>query len=69
MSPTTFTLLGFTQPQSALPVIHNAQNNAKGFTLRMLWYFPTPIYSRLADLELSAEERETIHAAQKTLSK
>jgi hypothetical protein len=67
MNQTSLQLLGFTQPQSALPIIHNAQNNAKGFTSRILWYFPTPIYSRLGDLELSAEERQTIQEGEETL--
>ena len=67
MNQTSLQLLGFTQPQSALPIIDNAQNNAKGFTSRILWYFPTPIYSRLADLELSPEERERIEEGECTL--
>ena len=60
MNQTSLQLLGFTQPQSALPIINDCQNNAKGFTSRILWYFPTPIYSRLADLELTPMERQTI---------
>ena len=39
----------------------------EGFTSRILWYFPTPIYSRLADLELSPEEREIIEEGERTL--
>ena len=58
MSQTSLTLLGFTQPQSAMPIIHNPQNNAKGFISRILWYFPKPIYSRLKDPELTMEERQ-----------
>ena len=57
MTQTSLTLLGFTQPTSALPIISNAQNNSKGFTSRILWYFPEPIYSRLKDLKLTPEER------------
>ena len=58
MSQTSFTLLGFTQPQTALPIIHNAENNAKGFTSRILWYFPNPIFRRLAESELTEEEKD-----------
>lgn len=58
MSQTSFTLLGFTQPQTALPIIHNAGNNAKGFTSRILWYFPNPIFRRLAESELTEEEKD-----------
>ena len=58
MNQTTFTLLGFTQPQTALPIIRNAENNAKGFTSRILWYFPTPIFRRFAESELTEEEKE-----------
>lgn len=69
MNQTSLQLLGFTQPQSALPIIDNAQNNAKGFTSRILWYFPTPIYSCLADLELSPEERQIIEDGERILGK
>ncbi|CAB4036868.1 Hypothetical predicted protein, partial [Paramuricea clavata] len=54
MRQTSFTLLGFTQPQTALPIIHNA----KGFTSRILWYFPNPIFRRLADSELTEDEKD-----------
>ena len=37
MTQTSFTLMGFTQPQTALHIIEDAQNNAKGFTSRLLW--------------------------------
>jgi hypothetical protein len=67
ITQTSLTLLGFTQPQSALPIIHNPQNNAKGFTSRILWYFPEPIYSRLRDLELTDEERLIAEQAQQSL--
>ena len=69
MTQTTFTLLGFTQPETALPIIHNAENNAKGFTSRILWYFPTPIFSRFAELELTEEEKEITHAGEENLGK
>lgn len=69
MNQTSLQLLGFTQPQSALPIINNAQNNAKGFTSRILWYFSTPIYSRLADLELSPMESQTIENGEDILGK
>ena len=35
MAQTSFTLLGFTQPQTAMPIIEDTQNNAKGFTLKI----------------------------------
>ena len=58
MSQTTFTLLGFTQPQEALPIIYNSKNNAKGFKSRILWYFPKPIFRCLADSELTENLEE-----------
>ena len=67
MNQTSLTLLGFTQPHSAVPIIHNAQNNSKGFTSCILWYFPEPIYSRLRDLELTQEERLIAEEAQHIL--
>ena len=67
MMQTSLTLRGCTQLQSAPLIIHNAQNNSKGFTLRILWYFPGPIYGRLRDLELMEEERFLAEKASKTL--
>ena len=67
MTQTSLTLLGFTQPTSALPIISNAQNNSKGFTSRILWYFPEPIYSRLKDLKLTPEERHIADSAENVL--
>ncbi len=60
MSQTTFTMFGFTQPQTAMPIIENAQNNSKGFTSRLLWYFPKPIFSRMEETMLSQEEKESV---------
>lgn len=57
MANTTFTLLGFTQPQSAMPIIEDTQNNANGFTSRLLWYFPTPVFCKMQDTVLTEEEK------------
>jgi hypothetical protein len=59
MDQTSFTLLDFTQPQTAMPIIEDTQNNAKGFTSRLLWYFPTPIFCKMQDTMLSEEENLT----------
>ena len=59
MNQTTFTFLGFTQPQTAMPIIRNSENNSKGFTSRILWYFPKPIFRRFAESELTKEEKES----------
>lgn len=56
MTQTSFTLMGFTQPQTALPIIEDAQNNAKGFTSRLLWFFPKPVFCSLKDTNLTPEE-------------
>ena len=57
MTQTTFTLLGFTQPQTAMPIIEDKQNNAKGFTSRLLWYFPRPVFCKMQDTVLTDEEK------------
>jgi hypothetical protein len=57
MAQTTFTLLGFTQPQTAMPIIEDKQNNAKGFTSRLLWYFPRPVFCKMQDTVLTDEEK------------
>ena len=56
MAQTTFTLLGFTQPQTAMPIIEDSQNNAKGFTFRLLWYFPA-VFCKMQDTVLTDEEK------------
>lgn len=40
MSQTSFTMVGFTQPRAALPIIEDAQNTAKGFMSRILMAIP-----------------------------
>ena len=60
MTQTTFTMVGFTQPQAALPIIEDIQNNAKGFTSCILWIFPEPVFCRMKDSQLTAGESERI---------
>ena len=67
MNQTSFTLLGFTQPHSALPILQDVDSNAKGFTSRMLWYFPTPIYSKFADLKLTEEDEQLLSDTEELL--
>lgn len=69
MTQTTFTLVGFTQPQAALPIIEDIQNNAKGFTSRILWIFPEPVFCRMKDSQLTAEESERVNEFQEQLGK
>lgn len=60
MNQTSFTLVGFTQPQAALPIIEDLQNNAKGFTSRLLWWFPTPVFYKMRDTMLQETETEKV---------
>lgn len=46
-----------TQPYAAMPVIQDQSNNAKGFTLRILWFFPEPVFAKFEDTMLTPEER------------
>ena len=69
MTQTSFTMVGFTQPQAALPIIEDAQNNAKGFTSRILWFFPEPIFSRLKESMLSEEEVQQVRDCKQQLGK
>ena len=62
-------MLGFTQPTSALPIIQDINNNVKGFTSRILWYFPKPVYSKLKDFQLSDEEYELVQEFESQLGK
>jgi len=67
MTQTTFTMVGFTQPQAALPIIEDIQNNAKGFTSRILWIFPEPVFRRMKDSQLTAEEGDQVKKFQDQL--
>ena len=55
---TSFSFMGFTQPHAALPVIQDTSNNAKGFTSRILWYFPQPVFAKFEDTILTKEEND-----------
>ena len=61
--------MGFTQPYTAFPVIEDASNNAKGFTSRILWYFPKPVFATLRESILTESECETVTAFKDTLGK
>lgn len=67
MTQTSFTMVGFTQPQAALPIIEDVQNNAKGFTSRILWFFPEPIFCKPQDAMLTDEEAEQVRNYKKEL--
>ncbi|XP_044169844.1 uncharacterized protein LOC122953907 [Acropora millepora] len=67
MNQTSFTMLGFTQPQTAMPVIEDTQNNAKGFTSRILWFFAQPIFCCMQDTHLTAEETTTLQTFREEL--
>ena len=60
MERTSFSFLGFTQPLSALPVIQDSSNNAKGFTSRILWYFPKPVFAKFEDTILTDTETNKV---------
>ena len=45
------------QPQTAMPIIEDKQNNAKGFTPSFLWYFPKPVFCKMQDTLLTDEEK------------
>ncbi|XP_078364593.1 uncharacterized protein LOC144649007 [Oculina patagonica] len=56
MTQTSFTMLGFTRPHDALPIITNVQNNATGFASNILWLFPEPVFCRFKDLMFTPQE-------------
>ena len=60
MNQTSFTMFGFTQPQTALPIIEDAQNNAKGFTSRILWFFPEPVFCKMSETRLEVADKEKV---------
>jgi hypothetical protein len=69
MAQTSFTLLGFTQPHTAMPIIEDTQNNAKGFTSRFLWFFPEPVFCRMRDTVLTDEETSKVVAFKKEIGR
>lgn len=67
MQRTSFTFFGFTQPYTALPVIEDASNNAKGFTSRILWFFPEPVFSKMRDSILTPSECDVVESFKENL--
>ena len=63
----SFTLLGFTQPHTAMPIIEDPQNNAKGFTSRSLWYFPKPVFCKFRENILEDDEHDDIEKFEENL--
>ena len=69
MQRTSFNFIGFTQPYTAFPVIEDASNNAKGFTSRILWYFPKPVFATLREPILTEDECEIVTSFKEKLGK
>ena len=67
MQQNSFTLLGFTQPHTAMLIIENIENNAKGFTSRLLWYFPNPVFCQYRQTILDSDERDEIEKFEENL--
>jgi hypothetical protein len=40
-----------------MPIIEDKQNNSKGFTSRLLWYFSTPVFCKMQDTILADKEK------------
>ena len=60
MNQTSFTLVGFTQPHTAMPIIEDLDNNAKVFTSRILWYFPKLVFCKMQETRLTLNEKSTV---------
>lgn len=69
MERTSFSLLGFTQPFAPLPVIQDQSNNAKGFTSRILWFFPQPVFAKFEETLLTEEETAFVYDAKENLGR
>ncbi len=50
-----------------MPIIEDIQNNAKGFTSRLLWYFPKPVFCKFKQTILEGDESEEIEKFEKNL--
>ena len=61
--------MGSTQPYTAFPVIEDAPNNAKGFTSRILWYFPKPVFAALRESILAEDECDIVTSLKEKLGK
>lgn len=62
-------MFGFTQPQTALPIIQDSCNNTKGFTSRILWYFPQPTYCKMSETYLNVNEKGQVKHFKNELGK
>jgi len=61
--------LGSQNAQTVLPIIEDTQNNAKGFTSRILWYFPEPVFCKMAETRLSDTDRDKVKEFTNNLGK
>ena len=43
-----------------MPIIEDLNNNAKGFTSRILWYFPKPVFCKMQETRLTVNEKSTV---------
>ena len=50
MSSTQLTVGGFTQPGVARALIEMPANAEKGFSHRLLWFFPSPLFEGFSSL-------------------
>ena len=69
MDEMSFTLIGFTESEQALPIIEDCNHNVRRFTSRLLWYFPKPIFCRLEDTLLTLDESVKVSQFQSQLGK
>lgn len=68
MTRTSFSFFGMTQPYAAMPVIQDQSNNAKGFTSRILWFFPEPVFAKFEDTMLTPKETPIAQEFEEELS-
>lgn len=67
MDEMSFTLMGFTETEQALPIIEDCNHNVRRFTSRLLWYFPKPVFCRLEDSLLTLDESVKVSQFQSQL--
>lgn len=50
-----------------MPITEDLQNNAKGFTSRLLWYFPKPVFCKFRETILKDDEHDDIEKFEENL--
>ena len=57
----------FRMQQTSFMLLEDLQNNAKGFTSRLLWYFPKPVFCKFRETIREDDEHDNTEKFEENL--